>query len=151
MEFLLGVPRWHLDLLLPTKSFCAVRLVAQSCPTICNLMDCSPPDSSVHGGSPGKNTGVGCHALLQGNLPHPGIKSGSPASPALAGRFFTTSANWESPLIAIILFFKPRETKGWYNLPETAQQSGGPLSLQRSSLLSLPSAQNTVQKMPMDL
>ena len=27
---------------------------------------CSSPDSSVHGDSPGKNTGVGCHALLQG-------------------------------------------------------------------------------------
>ena len=30
--------------------------------------------SFVHGDSPGKNTGVGCHALLQGNLPNPGIK-----------------------------------------------------------------------------
>ena len=29
-------------------------------------MDCSLPVSSVHGDSPGKNTGVGCHALLQG-------------------------------------------------------------------------------------
>ena len=29
-------------------------------------MDCSLPDSPVHGDSPGKNTGVGCHALLQG-------------------------------------------------------------------------------------
>ena len=28
-------------------------------------MDCSLPGSSVHGDSPGKNTGVGCHALLQ--------------------------------------------------------------------------------------
>ena len=28
--------------------------------------DCSPPGSSVHGDSPGKNTGVGCHALPQG-------------------------------------------------------------------------------------
>ena len=28
-------------------------------------MDCSPPGSSVHGYSPGKSTGVGCHALLQ--------------------------------------------------------------------------------------
>ena len=28
---------------------------------------------------PGKNTGVGCHFLLQGNLPNPGIKPGSPA------------------------------------------------------------------------
>ena len=38
----------------------------QSCPTLCDPMDCSPPGSSVHGDSPGKNTGVGCHALLQG-------------------------------------------------------------------------------------
>ena len=29
-------------------------------------MDCSPPGSSVHGVFPGKNTGVGCHFLLQG-------------------------------------------------------------------------------------
>jgi len=33
------------------------------------------------------NTRVGCHFLLQGNLPDPGTKS---TSPALAGRFFTT-------------------------------------------------------------
>ena len=32
-------------------------LVAQSCPTLCSLMDCRPPGSSVHGDSPGKNTG----------------------------------------------------------------------------------------------
>ena len=37
--------------------------------------------------SPGKNTGVGCHCLLHGNLPHPGIE---PTSPALAGRFSAT-------------------------------------------------------------
>ena len=35
-------------------------------------MDCSPPGSSVHGESPGKNTGVGCHALLQGIFPTQG-------------------------------------------------------------------------------
>ena len=29
-------------------------------------MDCSLRGSSVHGDSPGKNTGVGCHFLLQG-------------------------------------------------------------------------------------
>ena len=28
------------------------------------VMDCSPPGSSVHGDSPGKNTGVGCPALI---------------------------------------------------------------------------------------
>ena len=41
-------------------------LVTQSGLTLCNPMDCSPPGSSVHGNSPGNNTGVGCHALLQG-------------------------------------------------------------------------------------
>ena len=28
-------------------------------------MDCSPPSSSVHAASPGKNTGMGCHFFLQ--------------------------------------------------------------------------------------
>ena len=36
---------------------------------LCELMDCSLPSSSVHGDSPNKNTGVGCHALLQGIFP----------------------------------------------------------------------------------
>ena len=49
-----------------------VSLVAQSCPTLCDLMDCSPLDSSVHGDSPSKNTGVGCHALLQEIFPTQG-------------------------------------------------------------------------------
>ena len=36
-------------------------------------MDCnSPPDSSVQGDSPGKNTGASCHALLQGIFPTQG-------------------------------------------------------------------------------
>ena len=43
---------------------CVLRLVSQSCPTLCNLMDCIPLDSSVQQYSPGKNTGVGYHALL---------------------------------------------------------------------------------------
>ena len=44
-------------------------LVGQSCLTLCDSMDCSPPGSSVHGDSPGNNTGVGCHALLQEIFP----------------------------------------------------------------------------------
>ena len=44
-------------------------LVAQSCPTLYDPTDCSPPGSYVRGDSPGKNTGVGCHALLQGIFP----------------------------------------------------------------------------------
>ena len=44
-----------------------VVLVFQLCLTLCNPMDYSPPGSSAHGHSPGKNTGVGCHSLLQNN------------------------------------------------------------------------------------
>ena len=36
----------------------------QSCPTLCNLMDCSPPGSSVHGILQA-STGMDCHTLLQ--------------------------------------------------------------------------------------
>ena len=40
---------------------------------------------------PGKNIGVGLLPFpTTGHLPDPGIKPASPASPALAGRFFTT-------------------------------------------------------------
>ena len=53
-------------------------LVAQSCLPICNPMVCSPPGSSVHGDSPGKNTGVGCHALLQGIFPTQDLNPGIP-------------------------------------------------------------------------
>ena len=47
-------------------------LVGQACPTLCDPMDCSPPGSSVPGDSLGQNTGVGCHALLQGIFPTQG-------------------------------------------------------------------------------
>ena len=39
---------------------------AQSCLTLCDPMDCSPPGSSCPWNFPGKNTGVGCHFVLQG-------------------------------------------------------------------------------------
>ena len=42
---------------------CSVTSVVS---TLCSPMDFSPPGSSVHEDSSGKNTGVGCHALLQG-------------------------------------------------------------------------------------
>ena len=40
----------------------------QSCPTLCDPMDCKHARLLCPGDSPGKNTGVGCHALLQGIL-----------------------------------------------------------------------------------
>ena len=53
-------------------------LVAQLCPTLCDPMDCSPPGSFVHADSLSKNTGVGCHALLQGIFPTQGSNPGLP-------------------------------------------------------------------------
>ena len=58
---------------LPCSVLC---LVAQSCPTLCDTMNCSPPGSSAHGDSPGKNTGVGCHGLFQEILPTQGSNPG---------------------------------------------------------------------------
>ena len=51
-------------------SCCTVLcVVAQSCPTLCHPIDYILLGSSVHGDSPDKNTGVGCHAFLQGIFP----------------------------------------------------------------------------------
>ena len=50
----------------------------QSCPPLWNLMDCNQPGSSVHRDSPGKNTSLGCHALLQGIFPTQGSNPGLP-------------------------------------------------------------------------
>ena len=56
-------------------------LVAQSCLTLCNSMDCSPPGSSVHG--------ILQARILErvaipspGDIPNPEIKPRSPASQA---------------------------------------------------------------------
>ena len=71
---------WTQNLSMP----CMYAKSLQSCLTLCDLMDCSLPGSAVHGESPGKNTRVGCHALLQGIFP-------------TQGGFFTTSTTWETP------------------------------------------------------
>ena len=62
----------------------------QSCPTLCNAMDCNPPGSSVHGILQARMLEWVAMPSSRG-LPNPGIKPTSLTSPALAGRFFTTS------------------------------------------------------------
>ena len=66
----------------------------KSCPTLCDPVDCSPPGSSFRGIL---QAGIrsGLSYSLPGYLPNAGIKPTSLMSPALAGRFFTTSATWE--------------------------------------------------------
>ena len=51
-----------------------IHMLTQS--SHCDPKDCSPPGCPVRGDSPGKNTGVGCHALLQGIFPTQGSNSG---------------------------------------------------------------------------
>ena len=54
--------------------------VAQSCPTLCAPVDCSPPGSSVHEILQARVTGVGTST---GDLPYPGLELTSAVSPAL--------------------------------------------------------------------
>ena len=68
----------------------------QSCLTLCDPMDCSLLGSFVHGDSPGKNTGVGCHALLQGIFPTQGL---NPGVPTLQVDFFYHLSHQGSPRI----------------------------------------------------
>ena len=54
-------------------------LVAQSCLTFCDPMDCSLPGSSVHGGFSRQEYWSGLPCPPPGVLSDPGIKPGSPA------------------------------------------------------------------------
>ena len=56
---------------LPTNIYV---LILSVCLTICDPMDRNLPGSSVHEDAPGKNTGMGCHALLQGIFPTQGLR-----------------------------------------------------------------------------
>ena len=67
-------------------------LVAQSRLTLCDPMDCRLPGSSVYEHSLGKNTGVGCHVLLQGTFPTPEIE---PRSPALQADSLSSEPPWK--------------------------------------------------------
>ena len=82
-----GYQRW--------RSIC-VCLVPQSCPTLCNPMDCSPPGSSVHEDSPGKNIGVGCHASSRGSSQPRDWTQVS----CIAGRFFIITVQFSRSVMS---------------------------------------------------
>ena len=69
---------------------CGHARLLQLCPTLC-----WPAKLLCPWDFPGKNTGVGCHAFLQGIFPTQGSNL-CLMSPASAGMFFTTSATWEA-------------------------------------------------------
>ena len=66
--------------------------VTQSCPTLCDPVNCSPTGSSVHGDSPGKNSGVGSRSLLQRIF----LTQGSSPSLLQEG-FLPSEPPWEAP------------------------------------------------------
>ena len=81
-----------------TLSSHTILCCARSCPTLCDPMNCSQLSSSVHESSQAR--------ILSGlpfpspeALPNPGTE---PASPALAGRFFTTEAPVKPTIIIYI-------------------------------------------------
>ena len=81
---------------------CVCAKSLQSCP-ILRFYGLQPARLLCSWDSPGKNTGVGCHVLLQMIFLgcNPGIKPMSFMSPTLAGGFFTTSTTWEAICIRI--------------------------------------------------
>ena len=72
---------------------CAKSL--QSFLTLCDPMDSSPLSQSPLSMGFSRQECWDCCALLQGNLPDPGIKPTSLISLDLVGGFFTSSAIWE--------------------------------------------------------
>ena len=65
------------------------------CLALCDPMDCSPARLLCPWYIPGKNTGMDCHFLLQGDLPEPGIKPTFVMSLASVGRCFTWDTGQE--------------------------------------------------------
>ena len=93
------------------RCVCAKSL--QSCPTLCNPMDHSPPGSSVHRTFRQEYwSGLPCPSCPR-DLPNPGIEPTS-VTTALAGRFFTITATWE-------VFFWVLVLKGLVGLHRTVQ------------------------------
>ena len=86
-----------------TVYVCVCAQLLQSCRTVCNPMDCSPPDSasppgsSVHGILQARTREWVAMSSSRGTSQPRDQTQISHISPALAGRFFTTSTTWEAP------------------------------------------------------
>ena len=71
----------------------------QSCPTVCDPMDCSPPGSSVHGDSPRRVLEWVATPSSGGVFLTQGFNPRLLCLLHWAGKFFTTSATWEAQYI----------------------------------------------------
>ena len=84
----------------------AAAKLLQSCLTLCEPIDGSPPDSSVPGTLQAR-TLEWVAIPPPGDLPDPGIEPRSLMSPTLAGGFLTPMATWEAsqiPLDNVLIF-----------------------------------------------
>ena len=70
-------------------------VLAQSCPTLCNIMGYNLPSFSVHGIFQARILELVAISFIR-YLHNPGIEPASPVSPALAGRFLIASGTWEA-------------------------------------------------------
>ena len=82
----------------PSRMGCVYAKLLQSCPALCNSMDCSPQGSSVRGLLQARTLEWVAMPSSRGSS-DPEIEPESLTSPALAGRLFTTSATWEALVI----------------------------------------------------
>ena len=107
----------------------------QSCPTLCNPVNCSPPGSSVHGIFQPRMLEWVAMPFSTGSS-QPRDRTQVSMSVALASRFFTTSATRETPYIKQITNTPwragppdctecSRENRG---LPEQESPTSGPRS-----------------------
>ena len=90
----------------------------QSCPTLCDPMNYSPPCSSVHGILQARIWESRLPCPSPGDLPEPGIKPRSLMSPALASRFFTASTTGKPPFLVQkqdLRFFFPIFSSQWFH------------------------------------
>ena len=89
------IKKQQLELNITTVGACVLSCFSHV--QVCDPMDYSQPAKLLcPWDSLGKNTEMGCLALLQGIFPTQGLNLHLFMSPPLAGGFFTTRATWES-------------------------------------------------------
>ena len=106
-------------------SECVHAKSLQSCPTLVRPHGLQPVRLLCPWDSPGKNTEVGCHALLQGIFPTQGSNLCLLCLPALAGGFFTTSATREALAPSTSGHLVHAITAGCSGCPSSIPMQGG--------------------------
>ena len=92
-ESLYHIPETSTILLIKCAAAAAAKSL-QLCPTLCDSMIHSPPGSSVHGILQARILEWVAMPTSKG-FSQPRIEPASLTSPALAGRFFTSSTTWQ--------------------------------------------------------